>query len=193
VPLRRAIAFSAGYLVRSVFHSGTAIGESQPLAQGVATSVSLFPAWSWWRMRPYASLSLEYARVVGRTEVEIGFPVSSTYQETVTGIGGALMAGVVVRPIRFIELGAGVGAGAIEHQKDGAASSPATWRPVARGLVSVAAVGLPLGLEVTAALTLDHRFGDPYDTQVIASFPAPTFAEERVDQPGGLITLGWRR
>jgi hypothetical protein len=187
----RTFAASAGYLVRSIFDGGSGV---PPLAQGVALGAAVsFP-------RPrlpvdlFSSLSLEYHRAtISGTNCTGTNCAAILRQETLSGVAVHGLFGASGRPARHLELGAGLGLGLARNSvesRSGAQSS--VWRAAGRGEVSLAAVGLRAGLEVTAALTIDHVFGEAYDwapLRISGGDPLTTLATLQV---GGVIAVGRR-
>jgi hypothetical protein len=188
-PAPWSLKLSAGYLMRNIFDSSPA--GSAPLAQGVAAGAALFidgdPISVGW------SLSLEYHRATADAQ-PIGAAaggVGSHY----SGVATYGLFGIAMRPGRFVEAGAGFGLGMARNSFNLGlgGGDTAAWRAGARGQVSIAAIGLPAGLDVTAALTLDRLFGSAYDDgerPLIASnwiFPSTTSL-----QLGALVMVGWR-
>jgi hypothetical protein len=183
-PERPLFSFAAGYLLRSVIDTSTAGGVPQPLAQGVAVRGMLLPATRWSWLRPLVAVSLEYNRFA----LDSISAQAPGFRQTLTSKAGLLIAGLAVRPLRFVEVGAGAGIGLAYNQAGGDTTTP----PLARGQVSLTAVGLPLGLEVGATLTLDYLFSEPYVITYLLIFPGPDYARFQRTQPGGLFTVGFR-
>jgi hypothetical protein len=183
-----SFALSVGYLARAIFDSSAPGGSSLPLAQGGTLGASLsFPLR---RVAVFSSLSLEYHRVtVDSVGCDLPPGVCSAVMLHETFSGGAAygLFGVSGRPARFLEIGAGLGPGVARNLAESPGSfMPGVWRVAARGLVSVAAVQLPAGLEVTGALTLDRTFGDPY------GLSGEQAVHTKSLQIGGLVAVGWR-
>ena len=180
----RAVAVSAGYLMRSIFDLNT---PDPPVAQGVALRVSLFPASSWQTARPFVAFSFEYHQVHVAERSRGNSALDLDYK------GGTVHAllGVAGRPLRFLELGAGLGAG-VTRSSTGSSDYTQGWFPVGRALVSVAAVGLPTGLELTLAITADAVPDGGHRTVTAAIYPPFVYPTLSWFQPGALLTLGWR-
>jgi hypothetical protein len=111
-----------------------------------------------------------------------------------SGLAAYGLFGLAVRPSRLVEAGAGLGLGLANNTVNlGVGGDDAfSWRGAARGQISVAAIGLPAGLELTGALTLDRVFGSAYNDGETQFYPYLAFPTVTSLQLGALLIAGRR-
>jgi hypothetical protein len=183
------VTLSAGYITRNIFGHYPAAGRA--LAQGATVGAALLikgdPISFTW------SLSLENLWVTAPA-VSNGFAANNVAAHYST-MGAYSVFAITSRLQRFVEASLGFGGGVARNTArlglgDGDFS---VNRGAARTQLSVTAIDLAGGLEVTGALTLDWVFGTPYQYEPPGydggswEFPSQTSF-----QLGALLMAGWR-